>query len=384
MNNESYLFNIYAVVQCRMEYKVRKEVESLEKYIAGKPIEEVQREYGIDKVVKLASNENPLGTSEKVREVMGNLIDEMHMYPDASSFNFKEVLSKKLNINKDMIFCGAGSDSLINVICEVFLDKEDESIMAEITFPRYESNTKLMGAKAVKIPLKNNGLDLNAMVDAITERTKIIWFCNPNNPTGGIFTKKELNNVLKRIPEDVIIVMDEAYGEYVTSEEYPDSLELIKSYPNMIILKTLSKAYGLASLRFGYGIANEEIVDYMNRVINSFDVNLFAQRAAVVAIEDDEFINKVKSFNKEQRELLSLEFEKIGLEYIKTEANFIMVNVNGDDRPIHEYLLRHGYIIRPGYLLDMPGWIRVSFGTKEQNIEFCKLLRMSIEKRDNK
>ena len=375
---------IFMLVRFNMEYKVREEVKKLEKYIAGKPIEEVKREYGIEKVVKLASNENPLGTSEKVKAIMGNLINEMNMYPDASSFDFKEALSKKLNIDKNMIFCGAGSDSLINVICEVFLDKEDESIMAEITFPRYESNTKLMGAKAIKIPLKNNGLDLESMVEAITEKTKIIWLCNPNNPTGGIFTKEELNNVLDRIPEDIIIVMDEAYGEYVTSEEYPDSLELIKSYPNMIILKTLSKAYGLAALRFGYGIANEEIVEYMNRVINSFDVNLFAQKAAVAAIEDDEFINKVKRFNEEQRELLALEFKKMGLEYIKSEANFIMVNVNGDDRPIHEYLLSHGYIIRPGYLLDMPGWIRVSLGTREQNLEFCKLLRMAIEKRDIK
>ncbi len=367
-----------------MEYKVREEVKSLEKYVAGKPIDEVKREYGIDKVVKLASNENPLGTSEKVKSLMFDLVNEMNMYPDASSYDFKEALSKKLNIDRNMIFCGAGSDSLINVICEVFLDKDDESIMAEITFPRYESNTKLMGAKAIKIPMKNNGLDLEAMVEAINEKTKIIWLCNPNNPTGGIFTKKELDNILNKIPEDVIIVMDEAYGEYVNSEEYPDSLELIKSYPNMIILKTLSKAYGLASLRFGYGIAHEEIVDYMNRVINSFDVNLFAQKAAVVAIEDEEFINKVRSFNNKQRELLSSEFEKMGLDYIKSEANFIMVNVNGDDKPIHEYLLKHGYIIRPGCLLDMPGWIRVSLGTNEQNLEFCELLRNAIQERNNR
>ena len=367
-----------------MEYKVREEVKGLEKYVAGKPIDEVKREYGIDKVVKLASNENPLGTSDKVKEIILNLVNEMNMYPDAASFDFKTSLSNKLNIDKNMIFCGAGSDSLINVICEVFLDKEDESIMAEITFPRYESNTKLMGAKAIKIPLKNNGLDLEAMVGAITEKTKIIWLCNPNNPTGGIFTKKELDKVLTKIPKNVIIVMDEAYGEYVTSEEYPDSLELIKSYPNMIILKTLSKAYGLASLRFGYGIANEEITDYINRVINSFDVNLFAQKASVVALEDEEFINRVRSYNMEQREFLSSEFEKMGLEYIKSEANFIMVNVNGDDKPIHEYLLRNGYIIRPGFLLDMPGWIRVSLGTNEQNIEFCNLLKSAIKLRDDK
>lgn len=370
------------IAKCIMEYRVREEVKRLGKYVAGKPISEVKREYGISRVVKLASNENPLGTSEKVKNIMINLVNEMNMYPDAASFDFKEALAEKLDINKDMIFCGAGSDSLINVICEIFLDKGDESIVPEITFPRYESNIKLMGAKAVRIPLKNNGLDLEEMVNAINDKTKIIWFCNPNNPTGGIFTRSQLDKVLDKIPKNVIIIMDEAYGEYVTSKEYPNSLELLKAYPNMIILKTLSKAYGLASLRFGYGIANEVIVDYMNRVINAFDVNLFAQKAATVAIKDEEFLNKVKKFNSEQREILYNEFDKLGLYYIKSEANFIMLNVNGDDKPINDYLLRHGYIIRPGYLLDMPGWIRVSLGTEEQNLEFCMLLEEAIKERD--
>lgn len=365
-----------------MNYRVREEVMQLGKYVAGKPIEEVKREFGIDRVVKLASNENPLGTSEKVKKVMCQLLNEMNMYPDSSSYEFKQALSNKLGISKDMIFCGAGSDSLINVICEVFLDKGDESIMAEITFPRYESNTILMGAKPVKVPLKNNALDLEAMTNAINDKTKIVWLCNPNNPTGDMFTKNDLKKVLSNIPQDVIIVMDEAYCEYVTSEDYPDSLELIKLYPNMIILRTFSKAYGLASLRFGYGIANEDIVDYMNRVINAFDVNLFAQKAAVAALEDQEFLNKVREFNKEQREYLSDQFRLMGLECINSQANFIMVNVKGDDKPIHEYLLRHGYIIRPGYLLDMPGWIRISIGSNEQNVEFCKLLSDAISERD--
>ena len=217
------------------------------------------------------------------------------------------------------------------------------------------------------------------MVSAITDKTKIIWFCNPNNPTGGIFTKTEFDKVIGRIPKDVIIVMDEAYGEYVTSKDFPNSLELLKEYPNMIILKTLSKAYGLASLRFGYGIAKEEIVDYLNRVINSFDVNLFAQRAALVAIEDEDFISTVKEYNARERESLYKAFKEMGLEYIHSEGNFIMVNVKGDDKSIHEYLLRNGYIIRPGYLLDMPGWIRVSLGTREQNIEFCDLLKRLLK-----
>lgn len=366
-----------------MSYNVRNEVKGMAKYVAGKPIEEVKRELKIEKVVKLASNENPLGCSKKVKDAIISLLGEVNMYPDATSYEFKDCLSKKLDINRDMIFCGAGSDSLINVLCSVVLDKGDESVMPEITFPRYESNTLLMGATPVKIPLKNNYLDLEAMVDAINNKTKIIWFCNPNNPTGSMFTAEEFNKVLDKIPNDVLIVMDEAYGEYVTSKEYPDSLELLKKYPNIIILRTFSKAYGLASLRFGYGIAKEELVDYLNRVINAFDTNLFAQKAAVVALEDEEFLNEVKLFNAEERDYLTIQFEKMGLEYVKTEANFILVNVKGDDKPIHEYLLKHGYIIRPGFLLGIPGWLRISIGRKEENREFCELLCEAIEKRDS-
>lgn len=366
-----------------MKYNVRDEVKKMAKYVAGKPIEEVKREIGIDKVVKLASNENPLGCSKKVKAVISELLNEVNMYPDATSYEFKEALSEKLNISRDMIFCGAGSDSLINVLCTVVLDKNDESVMPEITFPRYESNTLLMGAIPVKVPLKNNYLDLEAMVCAITDKTKIIWFCNPNNPTASMFTADEFNKIIDIIPQDVLIVMDEAYGEYVTSDEYPDSLELLKKYPNMIILKTFSKAYGLASLRFGYGIARKELVDYLNRVINAFDTNLFAQKSAVVALNDEEFLNEVKEFNEEERGYLTLQFEKMGLEYVPSQANFIMVNVNGDDKKIHEYLLNSGYIIRPGFLLGIPGWIRVSIGTKEENRGFCELLSEAIEQRDS-
>lgn len=367
-----------------MNYRVRKEVKSLGKYISGKPIEEVKRELGINKVVKLASNENPLGCSPMVIEAIKELLIDVNMYPDASSYEFKKLLSEKLNINKDMIFCGAGSDSLINVLCTTVLDKDDESIMPELTFPRYESNTLLMGAKAIKIPMKNNYLDLEKMVEAITDKTKIIWFCNPNNPTGSMFTAKEFNNIIDEIPKEVLIVMDEAYCEYVTSKEYPNSIELLKKYPNIIILRTFSKAYGLASLRFGYGIAREELVDYLNRVINAFDSNLFAQKSAVAALNDKNFVEKVRSFNQKEREYLSSQFDRMGLEYVKSEANFILVNVKGDDKPIHEYLLKHGYIIRPGFLLGIPGWIRVSIGIKEDNREFCELLFRAMEERDSK
>lgn len=355
-------------------FKVRKEVEKLEAYVSGKPISEVKRELGIDRVVKIASNENPLGCSPKVKEGVKELIDSIHMYPDASCYDFKSALCEKHSINREMVFCGAGSDSLINVICETLLEPGDESIMADITFPRYESNTILVGATPVQIPLKNFVLDIEGMVNAITDKTKIIWFCNPNNPTGSIFSKEKFYSLLDKIPKSVYVVMDEAYCEFVTTEDFPDSFELLKKYENIIILRTFSKAYGLASLRFGYGVAREELVDYLNRVINAFDSNLFAQAAATIALKDEEFLKYCIDFNTEEREYFQNLFKENGLEYVESQANFILVNVKGYDRELFQYLMQNGFIVRPGFLLGIPGWIRFSFGTKEENREFGKLL----------
>lgn len=363
-----------------MDYKVREEVLRIEKYVAGKPISEVKRELGLEKVVKLASNENPLGCSPKAKEALRNLVDETYLYPDAVSFELKSEIGKYLGVRPDQIFCGAGSDSLIRVLCNTLLERDDESIVADITFPRYETNTVLMGAKCVKIPMKNLGLDIEAMVDAITPKTKIIWFCNPNNPTGTIFTEQDLMNVLDRIPKNVYIVMDEAYCEYVTSEEYPDSLKLLDKYPNMIILRTFSKAYGLASLRIGYGIASEELAEYFNRVVNSFDTNLYAQVAAVEAVKDVEFLNRVKEVNATQREFMTNEFKEMGLEVVESQANFIMVNVNCDDKPLFDFLLRNGYIVRPGFLLGTPEYLRISMGKEEENKEVVELIKRYLNK----
>ncbi|MGL5243761.1 MAG: pyridoxal phosphate-dependent aminotransferase, partial [Sarcina sp.] len=242
------------------------------------------------------------------------------------------------------------------------------------------TNINLMGAKCVKVPLNNLALDLDRMVNAITEKTKVIWFCNPNNPTGTIFTKEELLKVIDKIPKDVYIVMDEAYIEYVTDEKYPNSISLLDKYNNLIILRTFSKAYGLASLRIGYGIANEILVEYFNRVVNSFDTNLYAQVAAIEAIKDEQFINSVKKFNYTQRKLFINEFEKIGLNCVKSQANFIMVNVQCDDKKLFEYLLKRGYIIRPGYLLNTPGYLRISIGKEEENKKLIELIKGYLSK----
>lgn len=361
-----------------MGYTVRKEILGLGVYKAGKPISEVKRELGLEEVIKLASNENPLGCSPKVKVALRELIEETHMYPDASNYELKDALSAKLGVNPDKIFCSTGSDSLIRVICNTFLEHDDEAIMAEITFPRYEASTRLMGGNSIIIPMDNNGLHIEKMVEAITEKTKIIWFCNPNNPTGTIFTKSQFVNVLNRIPNHVLIIMDEAYIEYVTSEEFPNSLELLDDYPNMIILRTFSKAYGLASLRCGYGIASEELTSYFNRVIGPFDVNLYAQKAAVAALKDEEFLKLVLETNVSGKEYLYEQFKLMNLPYIETNANFVMVNTKIDDKEVFDKLLRKGIIVRPGHLLGMPGWLRVTIGTEKQNKLFIKILSESL------
>lgn len=361
-----------------MACTVRKEILGLSVYKAGKPISEVKRELGLSEVTKLASNENALGCSPKVKELLRDLIDETHMYPDASNFELKDALSLKLGVDSNQIFCSTGSDSLIRVICNTFLEPGDEAIMAEITFPRYEASAKLMGATCIIIPMENNGLHIERMVDAITEKTKIIWFCNPNNPTGTIFTKAQFVNVLKRIPDHVLIVMDEAYIEYVTSKEFPNSLEFLVDYPNMITLRTFSKAYGLASLRCGYGIASVELTSYFNRVIGPFDVNLFAQKAAVVALADEEFLKLVLQTNVIGKEYLYQQFKQLKLPYIETNTNFIMVDTKIDDSEVFDKLLKKGIIVRPGFLLGMPGWLRVTIGTEEQNELFIKALSESL------
>lgn len=358
-----------------MEYMVRKEILGLSSYKAGKPISEVKKELGLAQVVKLASNENALGCSPKVKKALRELVDETHMYPDASNHELKDVISAKLGVNPQQIVCSTGSDSLIRVIANTFLEPGDESIMAVVTFSRYEDATKLMGATSIIIPMDNNAIHIEKMVDAITEKTKLIWFCNPNNPTGTIFTKAQFARVINKIPDHVLIIMDEAYNEYVTSEEFPNSLEYLNDHPNMIILRTFSKYYGLASLRCGYGIASEELCSYLNRVIGPFDVNLYAQKAAVAALRDEEFLKLVFETNVVGKKYLYEQFELMNLQYIETNTNFLMVDIKIDDKEVFDKLLLKGIIVRPGHLLGMPQWLRVTIGTLKQNKLFIKALK---------
>lgn len=355
-----------------MNYKIREEVLGMKRYVAGKPISEVKRELGIETVVKMASNENPLGASPKVREALLRTYEDVSLYPDSGSYGVRHELAKLTGRAMEEIFVGGGSDSLIKVISSTFLNKGDEIIMGEHSFSRYEDNGRLMGAKVVKTDMEKLVLDLPAMKAAITEKTRIIYLCNPNNPTGSSFGKADFEAFLKEVPEDIMVVMDEAYREYVTREDYFDALDYLDTHKNLIVLRTFSKAYGMASFRIGYGFCDKDLAGYFYRVVDPFDVNLFAQEAAVAALRDQDFLRKVKEENTRGKEYFYQELESMGLPYVVSDANFILWDTKGDDMDIFQRLMRKGYIIRPGGFLGIPGHIRVTISTMENNLGFMK------------
>jgi len=362
----------------KMNYKIRKEIHNMKRYVAGKPISEVKRELGIETVIKMASNENPMGASPKVKEAILRTYEDISLYPDSGSFGLRHELSSLTGRSMDEIFVGGGSDSLIKVISSTLLDEEDEIIMGEHSFSRYEDNAKLMGAKVVKTDMEKLVLNLDAMEKAITEHTKIIYLCNPNNPTGSSFGKSDFENFISKVRKDIIVIMDEAYREYVTREDYFDALDYLDQYKNLIVLRTFSKAYGMASLRVGYGFADPELVGYFYRVVDPFDVNLFAQEAAVAALKDQDYLKEVIKTNTEGKHYFYKELEELGLPYVVSDTNFVLWDTKKDDMEIFNRLMRKGYIIRPGGFLGIPGHIRVTISTMENNVGFMKAYKEVI------
>ncbi len=352
--------------------KFRQELNELTAYKPGKPIDDVKREYGLTEVIKLASNENPLGCSPKAVEAVKKAADNLAIYPDGNTTLLKEALANRLNLKPSQVLLSSGSDEMVDQIAKTFIDKNDEIIMADITFPRYISTTKMMGGTPKIVPLNDWTYDLDSMLLAITDKTKLIWLCNPNNPTGTMFSEDKLLNFLKQVPKNIIVIYDEAYNEYVTNEDYPkNSMNLLKNYPNLIVMRTFSKIYGLAALRVGYTMASEEIIHNINKIRGPFNVNTLAQVAALAALEDDEFIKKSYEINREGKEYLYKEFKSLDLKYAPSETNHIFVNVNKDANEVFVELQKRGMIIRP----IVETWIRVTIGTMEQNKKFISLIK---------
>lgn len=354
--------------------KPKSQIVDLPVYQPGKPIEEVRREFGLSEVIKLASNENPFGCSPKVKEAILAELDNMQLYPDGAAYELKTALSRFYGVGTDQLIIGAGSDELIALITRAYLTPDDETVMASHTFSQYKHNATIEGATSIEVPMVEGKHDLSAMLSAITGKTKIVWICNPNNPTGTMLTHGEVADFIANVPPHVLIVLDEAYYEYTRGTDFPRSLELMKQHPNVLILRTFSKAYGMASLRIGYGIGSPDIIHSINQVRGPFNTTRVAQAAAVAALQDQEYIQRCISLNREGIEYLTGEFARLGLSWFPAFGNFIMVETNRPAKDMFEALLRRGIIVRGGHVLGFPTKLRVTVGSREQNEAFIRAL----------
>lgn len=347
-------------------------IENLVPYPPGKPIEELERELGIKDSIKLASNENPLGPSRKAIKAIEGALRGLHRYPDGSCFYLRERLSSVLGVSPEMIILGNGSNEIIELLVRTFLTGGDEAIMADPSFAVYPLVVQACGGRAVRIPLDGDlRHDLKRMGEAITERTRIVFIANPNNPTGTIVREGELREFLNSIPDNIIVCIDEAYYEYVRSRDFPTTLEYIKEGRSVLLLRTFSKIYGLAGLRIGYGVARADIVEYMNRVRQPFNVNLLAQVAALSALDDRDHVERSRENNIQGLEYLFGEIQGLGYECVPTEANFFLIKV-GDGEGVYRALLREGVIVRPMRSYGLGEYIRVTVGLPEENRRFVE------------
>jgi histidinol-phosphate aminotransferase len=342
-------------------------IQDLVPYQPGKPVEELERELGLTDVIKLASNENPLGPSPRVLSAIQQGLSDITRYPDGGGYRLKRALSDKYAVAVDSLTLGNGSNDVIDLIGRAYLGSGDEVIYSEFSFVAYSIVTQASGATAVVTPAKAWGHDLDAMLTAITECTRIIFIANPNNPTGTWVTEQQLTAFLDQVPEQVLVVLDEAYTEYVEHPEFPNGLLLLERYPNLIVTRTFSKAYGLAGLRVGYAVSNVQIANILSRVRQPFNVNSLALLAAEVALSDDEYLAQGMALNKQGMALYQQALTTMGLSYIPSVGNFITVDFTMDAQPIYQAMLEAGVIVRPIASYGMPQHLRISIGLQEEN-----------------
>ncbi len=343
-------------------------VTQLQPYVPGKPIEELERQYGVSNIVKLASNENPLGPSPSVLLAVEKASKELSLYPDGNGFTLKTALAEKYNVDLTHITLGNGSNDVLEIIARTFVTPNDEVLFSQYSFAVYPIVTQAIGAKAVIAPAKDYGHDLAEMQARITEHTKVIFIANPNNPTGTYLSADELEKFISAVPLKTLVVLDEAYVEY--GENDCDSISWLAKYPNLVITRTFSKAYGLAGLRIGFALSNPEIADLMNRVRQPFNANNIALAAATAALNDDEYLVTTKQLNDEGMQQLITAFKQLNLSYIPSKGNFITVDVEQDGHSVFDDLLRKGVIVRPIGGYGLPSHLRVSIGLKKENQRF--------------
>ena len=355
-------------------------VQQLAPYVPGKPADELARELGLplDSIVKLASNENPLGPSPKVIAAISQAVPELTRYPDGNGFVLKQALAQKFAVEPAQVTLGNGSNDILELVAKAWLAPGLNAVFSQHAFAVYPIATMAVGAECREIPANNYGHDLPAILAAIDADTRVVFIANPNNPTGTWFDQQALADFLAQVPEHVIVVLDEAYIEYAEPGELPDGMDFLAKHANLIVSRTFSKAYGLAALRIGYAISSPMIADVLNRIRQPFNVNSLGLVAAVAALEDDEYLQESRASNKHGLQQLSTAFDRLGLSYIESRGNFIAVDFARDAAPINQALLEQGVIVRPVAGYAMPTFLRVSVGTEQENARFIEVLEQVL------
>ena len=363
----------------------KKGIDELAVYQPGKPIEEVARELGLgdpDDFIKLASNENALGPSPMAVKAMKLTADQMHVYPDGGNFQLRQALSEKLRVKPDQIFIGHGSNEILQLLSHVYLDERSNIVVSDHAFIVYRLVAALFGADVISVPMTPDYRhDLAAMKKAVNDNTKIVFISNPNNPTGTVVSHGEIESFMADIAEHVVVVFDEAYVELLPAEEQADTLRYVRENRNVYVLRTFSKTYGLAGLRIGYAIAPEEGVKLLHHVRQPFNVNAMAQAAALAALEDDAFVDKTRRSVASGLKQLTNAFDELGLEYIPSVTNFIMVKV-GNGQQVFEALQKEQVIVRPVDVYQMPEYVRITVGTAEENAKLIAALKKVVANRE--
>ena len=349
-------------------------IAGLTPYVPGKPVSELERELGIRDSVKLASNENPLGPGPKAREAIAAALAELGRYPDGGGFELRRALAEHHGLSPAAITIGNGSNDVLDLVARTFLQPGAESLFSEHAFAVYPIATQSVGAVARVAKACNYGHDLEAMAKLVNDKTRVVWIANPNNPTGTWLAAPALRSFLGSLPRTCVVVLDEAYTEYVTEPDFPDATHWVETFPNLIVTRTFSKAHGLAALRVGYGISDPRLADLMNRVRQPFNVNSLAQAGAAAAISDREHVRASVELNRAGMAQLTQAFQRLGLDYIPSVGNFVTLNLGRPANPINEALLRRGIIVRPVANYGLPNHLRVSIGLERENARFLSEL----------
>ncbi|MGH8753759.1 MAG: histidinol-phosphate transaminase [Burkholderiales bacterium] len=349
-------------------------IRAIAPYQPGKPISELERELGLKDIVKLASNENPLGASPKALAAIRSALSEIARYPDGNGFALKQALSSRHKIIPEQIVLGNGSNDVLELAARAFLAPGTQAVYSQHAFVVYRLAAQACGAQGIEAPAKNFGHDPEAMLQAVTAQTRIVFIANPNNPTGTLLSAAELSVFLRRLPKQVLVVLDEAYNEYLAGELKIPSVTWLQEFSNLVVTRTFSKAYGLAGLRVGYAMAHAGVADLMNRVRQPFNVNSVSQAAAVAALDDHEFVKQSYQLNQQGMKQITQSFKRLGIRFIPSYGNFVCFHV-GDASALYQSLLRRGVIVRPIADYGMPEWLRVSIGLPDENEKFLQALQ---------